>query len=247
MGNKLYKPKNKRKKENLKMIDKLEIGGVTIAAIALLGWSGYSIANTFIPQPETPVYEVNVDSVSNYMDNLDAEVKEVEATPTPTPTPTATPEPTSTPAPTKEPTKTPAPTKMPKKKVKKEEKKAEPTPAEAAATPAAAETPAAETPAAETPAAETPAPETPAAATPAAETPAPETPAAETPAPAATYATNDTVNFRTSPDKSSTVIGMIGKDVQLTVLEDQTSHPGWYKISRNGTDGYVSADFVTTK
>lgn len=242
MGNKLYKPKNKRKKENLKMIDKLEIGGVTIAAIALLGWSGYSIANTFIPQPETPVYEVNVDSVSNYMDNLDAEVKEVEATPTPTPTPTATPEPTSTPAPTKEPTKTPAPTKMPKKKVKKEEKKAEPTPAEAAA-----ETPAAETPAAETPAAETPAPETPAAETPAAETPAPETPAAETPAPAATYATNDTVNFRTNPDKSSTVIGMIGKDVQLTVLEDQTSHPGWYKISRNGSEGYVSADFVTTK
>lgn len=230
MGNKLYKPKNKRKKENLKMIDKLEISGVTIAAIALLGWSGYSIANTFIPQPETPVYEVNVDSVSDYMDNLDAEVEKAEATPTPT----ATPEPTSTPAPTKEPTKTPAPTKMPKKKVKKEEKKAEPTPAEAAATPAA------ETPAAETP--ETPAPETPAA-----ETPAPETPAAETPAPAATYATNDTVNFRTSPDKSSTVIGMIGKDVQLTVLEDQTSHPGWYKISRNGTEGYVSADFVTTK
>lgn len=228
MGNKLYKPKNKRKKENLKMIDKLEISGVTIAAIALLGWSGYSIANTFIPQPETPVYEVNVDSVSDYMDNLDAEVEEAEATPTPT----ATPEPTSTPAPTKEPTKTPAPTKMPKKKGKKEEKKAEPTPAEAAA---------------ETPAAETPAPETPAAETPAAETPAPETPAAETPAPAATYATNDTVNFRTSPDKSSTVIGMIGKDVQLTVLEDQTSHPGWYKISRNGTEGYVSADFVTTK
>lgn len=234
MGNKLYKPKNKRKKENLKMIDKLEISGVTIAAIALLGWSGYSIANTFIPQPETPVYEVNVDSVSDYMDNLDAEVEEAEATPTPT----ATPEPTSTPAPTKEPTKTPAPTKMPKKKVKKEEKKAEPTPAEAA-------TPAAATPAAETP--ETPAPETPAAATPAAETTAPETPAAEAPAPAATYATNDTVNFRTSPDKLSTVIGMIGKDVQLTVLEDQTSHPGWYKISRNGTEGYVSADFVTTK
>lgn len=235
MGNKLYKPKNKRKKENLKMIDKLEISGVTIAAIALLGWSGYSIANTFIPQPETPVYEVNVDSVSDYMDNLDAEVEEAEATPTPT----ATPEPTSTPAPTKEPTKTPAPTKMPKKKVKKEEKKAEPTPAEAAATPAA------ETPAAETP--ETPAPETPAAETPAAETPAPETPAAETPATAATYVTNDTVNFRTNPDKSSTVIGMIGNDVQLTVLEDQTSHPGWYKISRNGSEGYVSADFVTTK
>lgn len=227
MGNKLYKPKNKRKKENLKMIDRLEIGGVTIAAIALLGWSGCSIANTFIPQPETPVYEVNVDSVSDYMDNLDSEVEEAEATPTPT----ATPEPTSTPVPTKEPTKTPAPTKMPKKKVKKEEKKAEPTPAEAAATPAA----------------ETPAPETPAAETPAAEAPAPETPAAETPAPAATYVTNDTVNFRTNPDKSSTVIGMIGKDVQLTVLEDQTSHPGWYKISRNGSEGYVSADFVTTK
>lgn len=230
MGNKLYKPKNKRKKENLKMIDRLEISGVTIAAIALLGWSGYSIANTFIPQPETPVYEVNVDSVSDYMDNLDSEVEEAEATPTTTPAPT------STPVPTKEPTKTPAPTKMPKKKVKKEEKKAEPTPAEAAATPAA-----------ETPAAETPAPEIPAAETPAAETPAPETPAAEAPAPAATYATNDTVNFRTSPNKSATAIGMIGKDVQLTVLEDQTSHPGWYKISRNGSEGYVSADFVTTK
>lgn len=232
MGNKLYKPKNKRKKENLKMIDRLEISGVTIAAIALLGWSGYSIANTFIPQPETPVYEVNVDSVSDYMDNLDSEVEEAEATPTPT----TTPAPTSTPVPTKEPTKTPAPTKMPKKKVKKEEKKAEPTLAEAATTPAA-----------ETPATETPAPETPAAETPAAETPAPETPAAEAPAPAATYTTNDTVNFRTSPNKSATAIGMIGKDVQLTVLEDQTSHPGWYKISRNGTEGYVSADFVTTK
>lgn len=217
MGNKLYKPKNKRKKENLKMIDRLEISGVTIAAIALLGWSGYSIANTFIPQPETPVYEVNVDSVSDYMDNLDSEVEEAEATPTPT----TTPAPTSTPVPTKEPTKTPAPTKMPKKKVKKEEKKAEPTPAEAATTPAAE--------------------------TPTTETPAPETPAAETPATAATYVTNDTVNFRTNPDKSSTVIGMIGKDVQLTVLEDQTSHPGWYKISRNGSEGYVSADFVTTK
>ena len=236
MGNKLYKPKNKRKKENLKMIDRLEISGVTIAAIALLGWSGYSIANTFIPQPETPVYEVNVDSVSDYMDNLDSEVEEAEATPTPT----------STPVPTKEPTKTPAPTKMPKKKVKKEEKKAEPTLAEAATTPAA-ETPATETPAPETPAAETPAAETPAPETPAAETPAPETPAAETPATAATYVTNDTVNFRTNPDKSSTAIGMIGKDVQLTVLEDQTSHPGWYKISRNGSEGYVSADFVTTK
>lgn len=238
MGNKLYKPKNKRKKENLKMIDRLEIGGVTIAAIALLGWSGCSIANTFIPQPETPVYEVNVDSVSDYMDNLDAEAEEAEATPTPI----ATPAPTSTPVPTKEPTKTPAPTKMPKKKVKKEEKKAEPTPAESAATPAA-ETPAAETPAPEAPAAETPAEETPAQEAPAAETPAP---AAEA-APAATYVTNDTVNFRTNPDKSSTVIGMIGKDVQLTVLEDQTSHPGWYKISRNGSEGYVSADFVTTK
>ena len=230
MGNKLYKPKNKRKKENLKMIDRLEIGSVTIAAIALLGWSGYSITNTFIPQPETPVYEVNVDSVSDYMDNLDAEVDEAEVTPTPT----ATPEPTSTPVPTKEPTKTP--TKMPKKKVKKEEKKAEPTPAEAAATPAA-----------EAPAAETPAPETPAAETPAAETPAPEAPAAETPATAATYVTNDTVNFRTNPDKSSSAIGMIGKDVELTVLEDPTSHPGWYKVSRNGAEGYVSADFVTTK
>ena len=178
------------------------------------------------------MYEVNVDSVSDYMDNLDSEVEEAEATPTPT----TTPAPTSTPVPTKEPTKTPAPTKMPKKKVKKEEKKAEPTPAEAATTPAA-----------ETPATETPAPETPAAETPAAKTPAPETPAAETPATAATYVTNDTVNFRTNPDKSSTVIGMIGNDVQLTVLEDQTSHPGWYKISRNGSEGYVSADFVTTK
>ena len=231
MGNKLYKPKNKRKKENLKMIDRLEIGGVTIAAIALLGWSGYSITNTFISQPETPVYEVNVDSVSDYMDNLDAEVEEAEANPTPTVTPTATPAPTNTPVPTKEPTKTPAPTKMPKKKVKKEEKKAEPTPAKAAATPAA-----------EAPAVETPAPETPAA-----ETPAPEAPAAETPAPTATYVTNDTVNFRTNPDKSSSAIGMIGKDVELTVLEDPTSHPGWYKVSRNGAEGYVSADFVTTK
>ena len=48
MGNKLYKPKNKRKKENLKMIDKLEISGVTIAAIALLGWSACQSSLNFL-------------------------------------------------------------------------------------------------------------------------------------------------------------------------------------------------------
>ena len=80
MGNKLYKPKNKRKKENLKMIDKLEIGGVTIAAIALFGWSGYSIANTFIPQPETPVYEVNVDSVSDTRTNSNTKTNQYTST-----------------------------------------------------------------------------------------------------------------------------------------------------------------------
>lgn len=40
MGNKLYKPKRKKSKEKLSLLDKIEIGGITIAAAALIGWSG---------------------------------------------------------------------------------------------------------------------------------------------------------------------------------------------------------------
>lgn len=246
MGNKLYKPKNKRKKENMTALDKLEVGGITIAAIALLGWSGFSAVNAFIPEPEIPTHEIYVDGVADYMSNLDSDTDTEESSAdedaevTPEATPEATPTATATPEPTKNPTKTPAPTKAPDKKKTKKSDKKEKTEAAAETTPAAdAVTPAVETtaPAETTPTADI-------ATTPAAEAAPVDTATPAAAAPAVTYIINDAVHIRTSPDKNSTSIGTTAKGETLTVLEDPTTHPGWYKISRDGAEGYVSADFV---
>ena len=69
MSNKLYNPKKKlRKKENLKLTDKLEIAGITIAVIALTGWSGYAAVNSFKPIQSAPRYELYMESIQDYVD-----------------------------------------------------------------------------------------------------------------------------------------------------------------------------------
>lgn len=69
MSNRLYNPKKKpRKKEDLKLTDKLEIAGVTIAVIALTGWSGHAAVNSFKPIESAPRYELYMESIQDYVD-----------------------------------------------------------------------------------------------------------------------------------------------------------------------------------
>ena len=51
MGYRLYKPKKGKKKEKMTNIDRLEVAGVIVASIILLGWSGWKIKDTFWPAP----------------------------------------------------------------------------------------------------------------------------------------------------------------------------------------------------
>ena len=52
----------------------------------------------------------------------------------------------------------------------------------------------------------------------------------------------DYVNFRTGPSTSSSVIRMLNKGTEVTVLEESS---GWYKLNCNGTTGYMSSKYVT--
>lgn len=64
----------------------------------------------------------------------------------------------------------------------------------------------------------------------------------------ATYISTDSVNIRFKPDKSSKSLGHIQKGEQIEVIEtDNQEHPGWYKIKRDGIEGFVSVDFVEKK
>lgn len=51
MGYRLYKPKKGKKKEKMTNIDRLEVAGVIVASVILLGWSGWKIKDTFWPAP----------------------------------------------------------------------------------------------------------------------------------------------------------------------------------------------------
>lgn len=122
MSCKLYKPKRQKKKVKLSAIDKIEIGSIIVASAALIGWTGLSVADAIIPEPQAPVYEVYLDGIADYLDNIDT--PESEPTPTPLPStapsksPTTSPRPSLTPAPSQtpksSPTLTPTATPTPK-------------------------------------------------------------------------------------------------------------------------------------
>lgn len=52
----------------------------------------------------------------------------------------------------------------------------------------------------------------------------------------------DLLNVRSGPSTNDSVITMISKDTKITII---SSEDGWYKISINGTTGYVMASYVT--
>ena len=57
-----------------------------------------------------------------------------------------------------------------------------------------------------------------------------------------TVSTDSTLNFRSSPSTSASIISSLPSGTRLAVLE---SSDGWHKIATNGQTGYVSAEYVT--
>lgn len=67
MSKKLYRPKRKKSKERLSFVDKLEMGGIAIAAAALIGWSGWSVVDALTPEPPVPTYSLYMDGITAFL------------------------------------------------------------------------------------------------------------------------------------------------------------------------------------
>ena len=222
MSNKLYRPRRKRRKEKLSLIDKIEIGGITIAAVVLIGWSSWSIVDSFTPNPVIPSREVYTDGVSNYIAGLTSDSDSTDAEST-----SAT-DTDSSDTDIKDADSDKKEEKDDETDSEKEKKKAETTAAadmQKAADEAAknqAETAATPSQAADTTAA---------------------APAETTTAPTS-YIAKEALNIRRTPDEKAQVVANYQVGETLNVTEDDSTHAGWLKVIKSGVEGYVSKDFV---
>lgn len=221
MSNKLYRPRRKRRKEKLSLIDKIEIGGITIAAVVLIGWSSWSIVDSFTPDPVVPSREVYTDGISNYIAGLTSDSDSTDAEST-----SAT-DTDSSDTNIKDADSDKKEEKNDETDSEKEKKKTETT--------AATDMQKAEDEAAKSQA-ETAA--TPSQAAEAADATA-AAPAETTTAPTS-YIAKETLNIRRTPDEKAQVVA----NYHLNVTEGDSTHAGWLKVSKNGVEGYVSKDFV---
>lgn len=53
------------------LLDKLEIGALGLLSLGLFVWAGWSVADSLIPSGALHRYEVNVDSIDNYVNGLE--------------------------------------------------------------------------------------------------------------------------------------------------------------------------------
>lgn len=225
MSNKLYRPRRKRRKEKLSLIDKIEIGGITIAAVVLIGWSSWSIVDSFTPDPVIPSREVYTDGVSNYIAGLTSDSDSTDAKSA------STTDADSSDADIKDSDSDKKEEKDDETDSKKEKEKTETTTAadmQKAADEAAKSQP--ETTATPSQAAEDA--DTTVAA-----------PAETTPTPTS-YIAKEALNIRRTPDEKAQVVANYQAGEILNVTEDDSTHAGWLKVSKNGVEGYVSKDFV---
>lgn len=58
--------------------------------------------------------------------------------------------------------------------------------------------------------------------------------------------TSGNVNFRTSPEISSSKIGVIPKGSLVSLVKDTIEYSNWTKVCFNGDVGYVSSSFLST-
>ena len=224
MSNKLYRPRRKRRKEKLSLIDKIEIGGITIAAVVLIGWSSWSIVDSFTPDPVIPSREVYTDGVSNYIAGLTSDSDSTDAEST-----SAT-DTDSSDTDIKDADSDKKEEKDDETDSEKEKKKTETT-AAADTQKAADEAAKSQAEAAATPGQAAEATDATAAAP------------AETTAPTS-YIAKEALNIRRTPDEEAQVVANYQAGETLNITEDDSTHAGWLKVSKNGVEGYVSKDFV---
>lgn len=225
MSNKLYRPRRKRRKEKLSLIDKIEIGGITIAAVVLIGWSSWSIVDSFTPDPVIPSREVYTDGISSYIAGLTSDSDSTDAEST------STTDADSSDADIKDADSDKKEEKDDETDSEKEKEKTETTTAadmQKAADEAAknqAETAATPSQAAEAADATAAAP-------------------AETTTAPTSYIAKEALNIRRTPDEKAQVVANYQVGETLNVTEGDSTHAGWLKVSKNGVEGYVSKDFV---
>lgn len=249
MGTKLYKPKRKKRKEKLYLIDKLEIGGIVIASAAIVIWSGWSVTEALKPAPVISTYEVDTDSIAEYLSDLDnSQTENVEVS--------ADAESESEPEKkdNKDTDKKDASESKSEEKSEAQEnqqktkEKEQPTEAPASQEKSAdkqveqaknEETQEKDTQKEEQ-TSEQPAEEQ------AAEEPEEQQIAASAPL---TYTAKEPLNVRKNPDPTvSNIIASYKAGETINVIEDDTtSHGGWYKINKDGVEGYIAKLFVEVK
>lgn len=251
MGTKLYKPKRKKRKEKLYLIDKLEIGGIVIASAAIIIWSGWSVTEALKPAPVISTYEVDTDSIAEYLSDLDnSQTENVEVSA----------DAESESEPEKEKKENKDTDKKDASESKSEEKpeaqenqqetkeKEQPTEAPTAQKKSAdeqveqaknEETQKKDTQKKEQ-TSEQPAEEQ------ATEEPEEQQIAASAPL---TYTAKEPLNVRKNPDPTvNNIIASYKAGEAINVIEDDTTnHGGWYKINKDGVEGYIAKLFVEVK
>lgn len=215
MSNKLYRPRRKRRKEKLSLIDKIEIGGITIAAVVLIGWSSWSIVDSFTPDPVIPSREVYTDGISNYIAGLTSDSDSTDAE--------------STSATDTDSSDTDIKDADLDKKEKKDDETDSEKEKEKAETTTAADMQKTADEAAKSQAEAADA----TAAAPAETTTAP-----------TSYIAKEALNIRRTPDEKAQVVANYQVGETLNVTEDDSTHAGWLKVIKSGVEGYVSKDFV---
>lgn len=251
MGTKLYKPKRKKRKEKLYLIDKLEIGGIVIASAVIIIWSGWSVTEALNPAPVISTYEVDTDSIAEYLSDLDnSQTENVEVSA----------DAESESEPEKEKKENKDTDKKDASESKSEEKseaqenqqetkeKEQPTEAPTAQKKSADEqveqAKNEETQKKDTQkkgqTLEKPAEEQ------ATEEPEEQQIAASAPL---TYTAKEPLNVRKNPDPTvNNIIANYKAGEAINVIEnDTTSHGGWYKINKDGVEGYIAKLFVEVK
>lgn len=230
MSNKLYRPKRKRRKEKLSFIDKIEIGGITVAAIVLIGWSSWSVVDSFTPDPVIPSHEVYTDGISNYIaglasssDSTDSEDAESNTSDGANSSKKDTDDSKSADSNSTDEDKNKDNNDGEKTTDKKDSSNDTSKEAELTSTPEATETSAESSDATSS------------------DKTTGQAAASITPT---SYTAKDALNIRREPNENAQAISNYQAGDILNVTEDDSTHAGWLKVNKDGVDGYVSKDFV---
>lgn len=241
MSKKLYKPKRKPKKEKLTIRDKLEIGGIAIASFAIIGWAGWSVYDYFAPEPVIPRYELHMDDLTEYLGTFSSTEEEDEI-----PLEETTEDVAETEIETESETETEERTEVETETESKSAQGVEtarniPLKEESVTDTGVNETYDEQSTESES---ETEA-DTDKDANVESETETETESETETEPVKYTYKAATSLRVRASADVTSALRAGYAAGETINVTEDESSHRGWYKVNKNGTEGYVKAEYVT--